>query len=140
MDKEDMPFARRGRLLTLWSLPALDERIADVAGTAGAHRRVARDATVGVGAAVVRTRVLALLAHTGQVAETVGADHALRSTAGRGAQVHRQAGAGRTAVEVFADRVRAAWVWLARIGHDQLRFWKGAQSMLDSKQVGIQCK
>ena len=74
------------------------------------------NATLCVGAALLVTRVPALVADAGQVAGAVGADDTLRSAVGRAAPVALEARAGRTAVVLTALGVRATRAWLTRTG------------------------
>lgn len=79
---------------------AVRERIAHVAGEAGANRRVIDDRALGVLAARARTRIGAALAHAGQIAATVLVDGALGLAVGRRSDVSSQTGAGGRAVQL----------------------------------------
>ena len=75
------------------------ERVARVPLVTGAHRYVVDDVAVGVGAARARARVPAPLPHARLLAGAVRAQHALGPAVGRGADVVREARAGRHAAD-----------------------------------------
>ena len=85
-------------------------RIASVSRATTADRVVVVDPTICVLSTGSRARVDALLSDTRQVTGTVGVDGALRPAVGWSTQVFRQAGTGRSSVELTTLRVRSARV------------------------------
>lgn len=71
--------------------------------------------TACVRSARPRTRIDALLSHTGAILFAGGAYNALRSTVGCAANVARQAGADRVTVDSTALAICTAWRWVTGI-------------------------
>lgn len=91
-----------------WYECAARERIAAEAGSTHAYRAVIHDPTCGALTARVRAGIDALVVLAGTIGRAVRADGALGSTAGRCADVSRQAGANGLAVALPALTVRSA--------------------------------